>query len=646
MKTCLHPVDSTRNELQWMLREARSPRLRTMRQFAEEEIVIPDGPYQGQRFNCQRQPFTAIWFDLCMIRRYNRKFAPGCTQSGKSLNAHVIPALYHLFELQENIIVGVPHKDMAKDKWREDFKPAIERTRYRELLPRTGAGSRGGSFDSITFRNGATMKIMSGGGDDKSRSGYTARVLLVTEVDGFDFAGEASREADKFTQLEARTLAHGENKCVYGECTVSIESGRIWTEYQNGTKTDLHLKCPHCKKYGQLEREHLTGWQDGQTEEEARQLSAFFCPRCGEHWTEDDRRQANLHAVPVHRGQSIDDAGVVTGEAPETRTLSFRWHAGHNFFYDAAYVGGEEWTASRAVDEENGEKKLRQFFWTLPHIPATIDATPLTGHGIINRLGKWVRGVVPLETEYLTLGCDIGKFHCHWVLIAFLSTGQLHIVDYGTLHVASEQYGEERAIMAALVEFRDVILKGWLVEQGDKSKDQLRVPDQVWVDSKYQTATIFQFCRESGAPFMPSQGFGVEHRTGVYRRQRKKTKEVYFIGEDYHIALDKAEQLWVAQVNADYWKSWVHGRLGQEIKQPGALTLFRTVPREHMKLARQLTAEKKVAEFVAGLGNVQKWIKVHRNNHYFDAAYNACCAGHFCGFELLIDNLPSPEPTT
>jgi transposase InsO family protein len=66
----------------------------------------------------------------------------------------VIPILYHLFELEETVICGLPDMDMASDKWRENLLPAIQSSRYRELLPKSGGGSRGGKVESIQFGNG------------------------------------------------------------------------------------------------------------------------------------------------------------------------------------------------------------------------------------------------------------------------------------------------------------------------------------------------------------------------------------------------------------------------------------------------------------------------------------------------------------
>ncbi|MEZ6152364.1 MAG: phage terminase large subunit family protein [Pirellulaceae bacterium] len=178
-----------------------------MRQFAEDEIVLPSGPFAGSRFRCHRQPYTGLWFDQVDSGQFSRFVATGPTQSGKTIACFVIPLLYHLFEQGETVICGLPDMDMATDKWREDLLPIIERSKYRDQLPKQGSGSRGGLVQSLQFRNGATLKFMSGGGGDKSRAAFTSRVVVITETDGMDEPGRNSRESDKISQLIARTRA-------------------------------------------------------------------------------------------------------------------------------------------------------------------------------------------------------------------------------------------------------------------------------------------------------------------------------------------------------------------------------------------------------------------------------------------------------
>jgi hypothetical protein len=61
----------------------------------------------------------------------------------------------------------------------------------------------------------------------------------------------------------------------------------------------------------------------------------------------------------------------------------------------------------------------------------------------------------------------------------------------------------------------------------------------------------------------------------------------------------------------------VEPRWSQEA--PGAMTLFHALPQDHLPLAKHLTAETKIEEFVQGKGMVVRWERLRRQNHWFDA---------------------------
>jgi phage terminase large subunit GpA-like protein len=625
-------------ELEWFLARTRSRRVRTMRQFAEAEIVIPDGPFEGRRFRCHRQPYTGLWFDAVDTRQWSRCVATGPTQSGKTLACFVVPLLYHLFEVGETVICGLPDMDMAIDKWREDILPAIEQSRFRDLLPTKGGGSRGGRVESLQFLNGATLKFMSGGGGDKSRAGFTSRVVVITETDGMDRPGAASRESDKITQLEARTRAYGSRKRIYMECTVSTEEGRTWQEYQAGTKSRVVLPCPHCDGWVSPEREHFVGWQEAATQAEARRTGTFCCPACGEAWSDEQRLTANRDARLVHDGQTIDGP-TIEGEPTATDTLGFRWSAVHNLFLTAGDFAADEWRAARAPDEDNAEKELRQFVWCIPVAPSKRDETALLAEQIVLRQRNLPRGLVPAGADMLTAAIDLGKYLTHWMVVAWSAGATPHIVDYGRIEVAAADMGVEPALLVALRQFRDMILGGWPVSTDGSANDDTpkpMCPQQVWIDAGYMTPVVYEFCRESGVPFQAVVGRGAaQQRAQYYNRPTSTGSVVKQIGEGYHLNHIQAERQKLAEVDADHWKTWAHQRLSTPLDQPGALTLFQAPPAEHTALAKHLTAERKTEEFVAGKGVVTKWERVRRNNHWFDVLYNACAAGHLCGARLI-----------
>ncbi|MCA9119245.1 MAG: phage terminase large subunit family protein [Planctomycetaceae bacterium] len=622
-----------RNDLHWFLKQSRPRRIRTMREFAESEIVIPDGPFVGRRFRCERQPYTGLWFDAVDSGRWSRCVATGPTQSGKTLTCFVIPMLYHLFELSETVICGVPDMDMAGDKWREDILPAIEQSRFRDLLPRRGGGSRGGRVESLQFGNGATLKFMSGGGSDKSRAGFTSRVVVITETDGMDQPGATSRESDKITQLEARTRAYGRRKRIYMECTVSTEQGRTWQEYLHGTRSRILLPCPHCAVWVTPEREHLVGWREAESQSEARATGRFGCPSCGEMWNDEERSEANQKGRIAHVGQSINAEGKLCGDPPAADTLGFRWSAVNNLFLTSGDVSADEWRAGRTPDEENAEREMCQFVWCLPVAPSKLEETSLVAHELMSRMMSLPRGIVPEDVEGLTAGVDIGKYLLHWIVVAWSPGPKAHIVDYGRIEVASEDLGVEQAIMVALREFKDLALSGW---PKGTSKGEHTAPAQVWVDAGYMTPVVYAFCRESNKRFCPAIGRGAaQQHSQWYNRPKSTGSVVKHIGEGYHVSWLRTERLHLVEVDADHWKTWVHQRLSTPLESVGAISLFQTSPQEHLALAKHLTAEVKTEEFVAGKGVVVKWERLRRQNHWFDALYNASAAGHYCGVRLV-----------
>ena len=616
-----------------------------MRQFAEEEIRIPDGPYEGDRYDCSIQPWAGHWFDAVDSGLWNRFVATGPTQSGKTLTCYIIPLLYHLFEIGEKVIVGLPDMGMANDKWAEDILPSIETSGFADLLPVRGEGSRGGAIKSaVRFQNGATLKFMSGGGSDKKRSAFTARVLVVTETDGMDKPGAASREADKITQLEGRTRSYGARKRVYLECTVSIEAGRTWQEYIGGTKSRILLPCPNCGVYVESGRKEFSGWQTAETVLEARRGARFGCPECGVQWTDEQRAELNHKALLVHDGQQVVD-GRVEGLPKEADTLGFRYSAVNNLLVTAGDVGVDEWKASRRVDEDSAEKEMLQFVWALPVVPDALDVAPLDARVLCARQSGYARGIVPPDTKFLTIGIDCAKWLCHWVLIAWADDATGFIVDYGVIEVQTRSLGVERGLTVALHDFRDQIMAGWPVG----ATDERRVPDQVWIDSGYQTDVIYGFCREVREGgydrFRPTKGFGeTQQLTPRYGRPKTTGKLVRFIGQDFHIVVESG--VYLVHVNADAWKSWLHERLSVPIDQAGALTIYEGPPQQHLTWAKHMVAEKQVEEFVAGRGSVTTWQTVGKHNHYFDAGYNACAASWMCGARLIGERKAEPKPRT
>lgn len=637
-----------------MLRQARAPKLRTMRKFAEDEIVVSTGPCKG-RFRVRNQPFMGLWLDAVDSGQWRLFNSTGPRQGGKTLLNCIIPLMYHLFEIMETVIFAVPDLDIADDKYRENLLPAIAATRYVELLPTTGEGSRNGKVkNAVVFKNGATLKFMTGGASglasDRGRQGYTARVIIVTEKSTFGGTGDASVEANKLTQIRACTNSFGNKARFYEESTLTTELDPTYIDLKQGTDSKIMAPCPHCAAYVAPEREHLSGWQEAQSDVEARNNAFFCCPACGEKIDESQRRAMNLRAVLVHRGQEVIN-GRVSGELPPTDTLGFRFSAFQNMFRSAGDVAVDEWKGARAADEEDAERGLCQFVWAKPYSTKVEKITPLTREGIIHRLAKTPKGTVPAETQFFTVGVDWGQTFrtAWWVAIAWLADGSSVVVDYGHIDVNSDTLGVEPALALAEQEFRERCEKGWTFE----GHSYVRQPDAVFEDIGWKDTIIYAGIRGANANeatrgrYFPTKGFGSNQYNGQsYHAPKKTGATVLLIGEDYHVSAMPAHRVHLVEFNADVWKLIAQARLSCSLEEAGAMRLHAAMPAEHKKFAAHILAERVHVVNVPDKGEVRKF-KKNGPNHLLDAVVNACIGGHYVGVRLGRSSEPaakSPQP--
>ncbi len=651
-----------KNCCEW-IHDCRARHVRTIREFCEQEFTIAKGKLRGTRWRPETSPFQALLLDQMTNlqvhesskRRWRRFAITGCVQSGKSLVAFVAPIMYHLFEIGEDVIALVPSVDeIGRDKWNKELRPAIEASRFAKWLPTSGPGSQGGFGSEITFGNGCSLKFMSGSGGDEKRSSYTARVLVATEVDKMDTAGDASREADPITQAEGRLKSYlPEERVVYLECTVSIEEGCIWQAVKKGSDSRIVKRCPHCREWVCPEREHLRGFEQATNEFEAEAGGHIVCPSCGETITEAERKEMNRTAKLVHRGQEIDCEGNITGELPPTWTLGFRWNAFDN--HSQLTIAGlalEEWQITEAENEQAKEKAACQFVWTTPYKPPTFDLEPLKLTVVRERFSVgFTRDQVPLDAETLVGAIDCGKRHLHWGLCAYRPEARGVIIAYGRWEnppcEGDEAVHIERAILDGLRGLRDeVFLRGFA------KGNETWLPQQVLVDAGYMPGAVYAFAadQECGERFRPTIGRGStqsDKRYRSYRHPKKTNSEIVHIGDEYYIVWDHERNAFRLEANADHWKVQLFRALHAPVDGPGALGFFHsTNPKEHQTIAKHLTAERPFEAFEPGKGTVTKWMVVSDVNHYLDVSYLLCVAGHLCGVRVIDQDPQTTGETT
>lgn len=261
----------------------------------------------------------------------------------------------------------------------------------------------------------------------------------------------------------------------------------------------------------------------------------------------------------------------------------------------------------------------------------------ITASKVGSRMSGLEQGEWHPEHDVVTIGIDLGKYLCHWVMIGWQPDCIGNVVDYGIVEVhgvgtSTDSQAAEVALFNALVRWRSEML-----EVG-------KPLDMVLIDSGDFTKTAYEFIREvGGTPFMVSKGISTKNfHVG------KRTKE-RIPGENWYASLQKQENIWLYLLDTDYWKQFVHERFMtptfNEARHyvPASLSLYSTEDRKkHLSYSHHIVAEERREEFIAGKGLRRYWHQVNRNNHYLDATYMACAAARMKGVQLPLGTQAAP----
>jgi len=266
------------------------------------------------------------------------------------------------------------------------------------------------------------------------------------------------------------------------------------------------------------------------------------------------------------------------------------------------------------------------------------ESSGLTVSLVSSRISGLARLQAPANTICITAGIDLGKYSCHWVLVAWFKGGGGCVLDYGVAEVPGTspemtKESSEPNIYRTLIKWREEILGTKIVDLTGAT----RTIDSIFVDSGDFTDAAYEFVRKVGGnPFFATKGMV------PYREPRTDNTQKVDVGFHIHGRYQPHQKLWLIHLDTDYWKKWIHERfltppLDEKNQfNPGSLSLFAPLgSRRHIVFPQHICAEEWVKEFTEGKGEKTYWICHNKNNHYLDAIYNAAAAASMKGVRLL-----------
>jgi phage terminase large subunit GpA-like protein len=522
------------------------------------------------------------------------------------------------------IYVG-PSKEFLTDQ----FEPRlVELFRQAPSLLRKVEGGLDGKRQKRTLKrvNGTRIRLAHAGSSTALKSD-PASFALVDEYD--EMLANVKGQGDPLGLIEARgdTYADFTTGIVSTPSTGMIETtidpvsglefwsvaetddvkSPIWRLWQEGTRHHWTWQCPHCSSWF-VPRFNLMSWPKGATPAQARRDAYLRCPSNGCVIEDKHKRRMNAKGRHVAPGQAIDVDGRVTGEPPDSSTLSF-WVSGlaspfvsfgqrvENYL--AAFRTNESAKIQTALNSQFGEC----------YVDGTGDVPPWE-HLYENRQGAdHVCGALPDWARYLTFGCDVQKNRLIYVVRAWGYKATSALVRFGELHGSTADEAIWDDLSDLLREpIGHLLIKVAFIDSGFRPGKKEGVP----------VNRVYEFCRKHRRFAFPSKGSSHV----MLRPLVKSTIEVTQQGKALKYGLE------LMRLDTDHWKSFVHERLAWPHDQPGAWLLPHDVTEDY---CRQIVAEARVIT----PSNKPQWVQRSRENHYLDAEAMAAAAGHLLNVQHL-----------
>ena len=267
---------------------------------------------------------------------------------------------------------------------------------------------------------------------------------------------------------------------------------------------------------------------------------------------------------------------------------------------------------------------------------------------IQKRVSGLDRRTVPAEAEFITAGVDVQKRLLFWTVIAWTSTFDGWVIDYGaypdqkrrmftlrdakrTLGRAYPGRGVEGALLAGLGDLATELMgREYQVSGGATMPIDLCL-----VDANWQTEIVHQLTRAHthAARIMPMRGrfYGASSQPIGERKKQRGDR----MGLNWYIPGGQGRKTREVVFDTNWWKTFMAGRL--IVPQPRGIQLFggQGASDQHRMFTEQLTAEHRVS--VEGRGRrVDEW-KLKRpglDNHYMDTTVAAAVAASIRGAKL------------
>lgn len=377
-------------------------------------------------------------------------------------------------------------------------------------------------------------------------------------------------------------------------------SSPIWLQWQQGTRHEWAVPCPHCSDYF-IPRSDLLWWPGKGTEDECTPAQAaaqakLICPSCGCQIEDSHRKGMNAKGVAVAPGQSVklyDSEHVEFEQAGQTLVMPFHsmihpteenshfsiWVSGLCSFSSKKSYGFLARKLLQALRSADPNKILTVFNTGFGEVYAVTGEAP-EWEEVFALRSTYAAGELPQGVHTLILTVDVQKNRLVYVVRGWMNGMSSRLIEFGELWGDTDK-------PEVWLELDDLMEQEW---------DGQRIT-MCGVDAKYRTDEVFAWVRRNKTRARALMGF---------QRLPKPFRMVRVEVDKQGKTRKRGDKRW--DFDTSLAKAWVHNRIRWKRGSIGDWLLPSDVTEDYCK---QIVAE----EFNDEKG---EWNRISKDNHFLD----------------------------
>jgi len=481
------------------------------------------------------------------------------------------------------MLVVQPTIDIGKLWSQQRFAPAVS------IMP--CIQDRIAPARSRDSRNTTLVKGFDGGllriAGANSASGLRAmpvRYLMLDEIDAYPFDVEG--EGDPIELAERRRKTFARSKQLETSTPTEVATSRINRRFEDGSRGEYHVPCPHCGDFHMLEIENLK-YELDDDEQIVESSVAMVCPVCGA-------------LIPEYHKTEMLERGKWVHQFPKRKHKSFHLST----LYSP--VGWESWSEIAATYEKSksNDELKKTFTNTILGLPYEEKKKLLEADILMKRAESYPLGKCPVGALVLTAGVDV-------------QDNRLEILVIG--HNERERWIVDRLILDGSPAHNEVwkSLDDYLAAPFENAGgSELRISAAAIDSGGHHTQKVYDFCRVRKArKIFPVKGWSTKAKPII----GKPTKvDIDVRGE----TIKKGGELWM--VGTDTAKDQIYNWLElTSPEQEGYIHFSDELPKEFYK---QLVSEKKAPRYTKGFLTYDWMLPKGARNEMLDCSVYAIAA--------------------